>query len=143
VSPAIARKNGKDSLRPDQAGGLLLEGRAIHPGELRPPLRGMRPVEIFVEHQHELRLLGFVLAQAIAQQRKGAGGLADGGGPRVFVPDRLSDLLVHEVDEVEDEGDEFGAAGGCCHDGFLRRFGFDAGGVAAEGFTWVSLPKDF
>jgi hypothetical protein len=54
-----------------------------------------------------------VLARAVAQQRNGAGGLADGGGLGGFVRHGLPDFLLYEVQEVEEEGGAFGTTGHC------------------------------
>src|SRR5450755_3475014 len=89
------------------------------PGELRPPRRGIRFEKLDVENQHEPRQRILVFAQAGAQQRQDAGGLADGAGPEGFVLDGLPDLLFQEVEYVEEQGCEFGVAAGC-HVGWLR-----------------------
>ena len=74
------------------------------------------------------------------QQRCDAGRIADGFGPRAFVIETHSDLLFHEVDQVEDEGCEFGVSDGC-HIGRLRSVAM-SGRLAAEGFTLVSWPRN-
>jgi len=73
----------------------------------------MGSAEIFAEHKDELGLDVLILPHAVAQQREHAGSLADGASPGGFVRDSLSDLVLHEVEEVEDEGCEFGVSGRC------------------------------
>ena len=78
-------------MRPDQVGGLLLECCTIHAGELGPPPRDVRLDKLLdVENQHEPRQRILVLAQAFAQQRDGAGGLADSASRVGFVLNGLA-----------------------------------------------------
>src|SRR6266403_292448 len=121
-STSIGRSNlAQHSKQTYQGLGFLLECRPVHAGEPGPPLRGVRSVEIFVENQHELSLCGLILAQAITKQRNDAGGLADSSGTRGF---------VHSANSV------------CRWDVMWAPVGCDAGGVAAQGFRWVSFRRN-
>ena len=66
-------EQGQRPLRTDQFGGPLFESYAVHAGEIRPPLCGIRIEHL--EHQHETSLGGVILAQAVAHQWDGAGSL--------------------------------------------------------------------
>jgi hypothetical protein len=64
-----------------QGFGFFLECIPVHAGELGPPLRNVRSVKIFAEHQNELGLDDLVLTQAVAAFRiRAAGAAASAGG---------------------------------------------------------------
>ena len=99
-----------------------------------PPSRGPALLDHVAEHEDEVRLHGFVLAEAVAQHGDGANSLPDGGDPRGLLHG-LADLLLDEVHEVEDE------RANSLRRGVMRcSVGFDAELVRAEGFIWV-CPK--
>ncbi|MGY3396472.1 hypothetical protein ACVWW6_009063 [Bradyrhizobium sp. USDA 3311] len=98
---------------PLQFGGPGLELRTIHAGESAPPPRRMRLVKLLIEDQNELSLHRLVLAKAVAQHGNGAGGLAHRAPARGLGLERLADLLLHEIEEIEHEGCEFGTSAGC------------------------------
>ena len=99
-----------------------------------PPSRGPALLDHVAEHEDEVRLHGFVLAEAVAQHGDGANSLPDGGDPRGLLHG-LADLLLDEVHEVEDESGEFVAAG--CHE-MLR--GFRCGACTRRRFH-MGLPE--